>query len=137
MAASLNGSFMKVTSVVALVVAFLVTFFTVGVPYWQLPYSRISLPNSLYGFGLWVVFALAAVLRLYFTDSLIWAFSVVGGAVPALVLVRVGVEVFKDPTSHNLWPLEFIIAAFIGFSVALAGALLGRLLALVWKKVIT
>jgi hypothetical protein len=46
-------------------------------------------------------------------------------------------KVFKDPTSHDLWPLEFIIAAVIGFSVALAGALLGRLLGFAWKKVLT
>src|SRR5688500_11230611 len=32
-------------------------------------------------------------------------------SVPVAVLARVVVDAAKDPTSHNLWPLEFIIAA--------------------------
>jgi hypothetical protein len=43
-----------------------------------------------------------------------------------MVLGRVVVETFRDPTSHNLWPFEIIIAAVVGFAVACVGALLGR-----------
>jgi hypothetical protein len=46
--------------------------------------------------------------------------SVAAGFVLA-VMGRVGVETSRDPTSHNLWPFEVVIAGSIGF----AGALLG------------
>ena len=118
----------------ALVVAFFVTFFAVGIPYWQIPYSKASLPSSLYGFGLLVVLLVSAALRLSSKASFTHAFAVVGLAVPAMVMARVAVETFQDPTSHNLWPFEIIIASGVGLSVALAGALLGGLLALARKR---
>jgi NhaP-type Na+/H+ or K+/H+ antiporter len=45
---------------------------------------------------------------------------VTGGFVLA-VLVRVAVETARDPTSHNLWPFEALIAGSIGFVGALIG----------------
>jgi len=33
----------------------------------------------------------------------------------------------SDPTSHNLWPLELIIAAVVGVVCSLAGAVIGSL----------
>jgi hypothetical protein len=123
---------MKVNVRVALASAFFVVFFAVGVPYWRIPYSQASLPNSLYGWGLVVILVLAAVLR--FKASFVRTFITVGLAVPAMVLARVVAETSRDPTSHNLWPFEIIIAAGVGFSAALAGALLGGLLVLALKK---
>jgi len=46
-----------------LVAAFVVAFFAVGVPYWQIPYAKVSLPDTLYGAGLLVVGVLAAAAR--------------------------------------------------------------------------
>lgn len=123
---------MKVDVRVASVFAFLAAFFAVGVPYWRIPYSQASLPNSLYGWGLVVILVLAAVLR--FKATFMRAFIAVGLAVPAMVLARVVAETSRNPTSHNLWPFEIIIAAGVGFSVALAGALVGALLVLALKK---
>jgi hypothetical protein len=54
---------------------------------------------------------------------------VVGAAVPAPILARIVVDTTKDPTSHNLWPFEVIIAAVIGALCSSAGALIGSLLA--------
>ncbi len=51
-----------------------------------------------------------------------------------MVMARVVVETFQDPTSHNLWSFEVIIASGVGLSVTLAGALLGRLLAVALKR---
>jgi hypothetical protein len=118
---------MRENSTVALIAAFVVVFFATGIPYWQIPYSQASLPNSLYGVGLAVVFAGSAAVRLACDASFKRTVYVTGSAVPAMVLTRVVVETFKDPTSHNLWPFEIIIASGVGFSVALAGALLGGL----------
>ena len=112
--------------------SFFVVFFAVGVPYWRMPYSQASLPNSLDGWSLVVILVLAAVLR--FKAAFRQAFVAVGLAVPVTVLARVVAETARDPTFHNLWPFEIIIAAGVGFSVALAGALLGGLLVLAFKK---
>ena len=43
-----------------LVVAFVISFFAVGFPYWQTSYAKVSLPSTLYGTDLLVVGVLAA-----------------------------------------------------------------------------
>ena len=52
-------------------------------------------------------------------------------SVPAAVLARVAVETTLDPTSHNLWPFELVIAGFVGGFCAglgmLGGLVVGRL----------
>ena len=37
------------------------------------------------------------------------------------------VEATKDPTSHNLWPIEVGIALFVGLGSSSVGVLLGSL----------
>jgi hypothetical protein len=50
-------------------------------------------------------------------------------SVIAVVVARVVVEGVQDPTSHNLWPFEVIIALMVGFACAFGGAVAGRLIA--------
>jgi hypothetical protein len=70
-----------------------------------------------------------------FTVRLLWKASfaqatlMVGLAVPAMVMARVIVETSQDPTSHNLWPLELIVASAVGLAVSLVGSLAAGLLA--------
>jgi hypothetical protein len=108
-----------------LVAAFVISFFAVGFPYWQIPYAKVSLPSTLYGAGLLVVGVLAAAVRAVGKARLLAVIFVVGAAVPAPILARITVDTAKDPTSHNLWPFEVIIAAMIGVLCASAGALVG------------
>ena len=116
----------KTTANLWLAAAFVVGFFSVGFPYWQVTYAKVSLPDTLYdGTGLLVVAVLAAAARAFGKARLVAVILVVGAAVPAAVLTRVVVETAKDPTSHNLWPLELIIAAVIGIACSSAGALVG------------
>lgn len=110
-----------------LAAAFVIGFFAVGVPYWQIPYSRVALPDTLYGAGLLVVGILAAAARAFGKARLAAVIFLVGAAVPAAVMARVAVDAANDPTSHNLWPLELIIAAVIGLICSSAGALVGSL----------
>jgi hypothetical protein len=110
-----------------LVAAFVISFFAVGLPYWQIPYAKVSLPSTLYGMGLVVVGVLAAAARAIGKARLLSVILAVGAAVPAPILARITVDTAKDPTSHNLWPLEFIIAAVIGVLCSSAGALVGSL----------
>lgn len=108
-----------------LVVAFVLSFFAVGVPYWQIPYAKVSLPNTLYDIGLLVVGVLAAAARALGKARFLAVTLAVGAAVPAPILARIAVDTVKDPTSHNLWPFEFIIAAALGVLCSSAGTLVG------------
>ena len=79
------------------------------------------------------VFAVAATLRFFSKATFFQTLGAIGLAAPAMAMARVAVETSRDPTSHNLWPLEIIIAMAVGFSVAFAGALLGGLLTRLFK----
>jgi hypothetical protein len=108
-----------------LALAFQVAFLAVGIPYWRLPYAQLSLPGSLVGPGLFVLFAAAGVARWWGVGALP-AIALIGAAAPAAVLARIVFDTALDPTSHNLWPFELLIAAGLGHAAASAGALLGR-----------
>jgi hypothetical protein len=108
--------------------AFAIAFLSIGLPYWAIPYSRVTLPDALPIVGLLVVAVAAGVVRACRASTLWRAALTVGSAVPAAVLARVLVEGLHDPTSHNLWPFELVIAAAYGFPPALAGAALGVLI---------
>jgi hypothetical protein len=110
-------------------IAFVASFLAVGVPYWLIPYNKISLPNTLITPGLLVVGFLALMLCLFRVDRFWKVIGIIGSSVPAAVLARVLVEIWEDPASHNLWPFEVIIALMLGLSCALAGTIVGSLAA--------
>lgn len=110
-----------------LLIAFAVTFIGVGFRYWQLPYQQLNLPDALYGPGLAAVFVVAMMVRAFGVARFWIAWLVVASAVPAVVLARIMLDTSTDAASHNLWPMEMVIAAGIGLLTALAGALLGSL----------
>ena len=108
-----------------LALAFTVGFFAIGLSYWQIPYSELALPNAILGFGLLAIAVLAALSRVLSTARLWPTTLIVGASVPAAVLARVIYDASHDPTSHNLWPLEIVLAAGPGILLALVGALAG------------
>jgi hypothetical protein len=108
--------------------AFAVSFLAVGIPYWQVPYAKVSLPSTLYGPGLIVVGVLAAATCAIGGARLRTVILTLGAAVPAPILVRISIDTAKDPTSHNLWPFEVVIAALLGALCSSAGALAGAVL---------
>jgi hypothetical protein len=110
-----------------LAIAFVAGLLAVGVPYWQLPYSEVSLPDTLISPSLLVVVLAAAVARAIGKCHFIPTLIVAGSAVPAAVMGRVLVDTLQDPTSHNLWPFELIIAAGVGLLASTGGALLGSI----------
>lgn len=63
-----------------LIAAFVISFFFVGVPYWQIPYAKVSLPITLYGMGLLVVGVLAAAARAFGKARLLMVILAVGAA---------------------------------------------------------
>jgi hypothetical protein len=104
---------------------FTAAFFTVGVPYWLIPYHKLNLPDAVLGAGLLVVVAAAALARVYSARTFWRVVAVMGSAVPAVVMARVVADGLRDSTSHNLWPFEVVIATIVGGAAALAGTLLG------------
>jgi hypothetical protein len=108
-------------------IAFISSFLAVGVPYWLIPYSEVNLPDTLIAIGMLVIIFAALVLRSYGIAPFWKVTSIVGASAPAAVFARVAVDCAIDPTSHNLWPLEIIIALLIGLVCALVGAIAGSL----------
>lgn len=114
--------------------AFFVPFFATGIPYWQIPYAKLSLPDSLIGMGLLIVGAVAALTRAFVKSRLLLVIFVVGAAVPCAVFARVVLDGIRDPTSHNLWPFELVIAAVLGLIASSAGGLVGSVPALMSRR---
>jgi len=108
-------------------VAFTVCFFAGGRSIWRgsyVEYLNASLP--------WGVIALFAGVGIFLawiigTGILISAIAVLL-AFPAIVMVRVILDGLQDPTSHNLWPFEVVLATILGALIAFPAACVGRLL---------
>src|SRR5262245_24460142 len=98
-----------------------------GLPLWPIPYAKVSMPGTPLAL-IWLfsgpVAGLIAgyLIRRGFPAPVL---AITTGFVLA-VLARVGWEVAADPTSHNLWPFEVVIAGFFGLVTGLAGVALAR-----------
>jgi hypothetical protein len=104
---------------------FSVSALAVGVPYFLIPYRELNLPSALYGPGLCVLVATAA-LTVGCGATTFWKnVAIIGAAVPAIIVLRIAVETAADPTSHNLWPFEVIIGSIVSVLCAFTGSLIG------------
>lgn len=101
------------------VLAFLLSFFSDGLFYWTLPYEDVTLPNTLITPELFVIVICGILLQSLTEISLKNNLNLMAAVIPAVVLSRVIFEGLSDPTSHNLWPFELIIAVIAGYAVAL------------------
>jgi hypothetical protein len=99
----------------------------IGATFWTAPYDTLDLPDSLYGPALLVLVAAAAGLRFSYPARTAAIVAILAGAVVAVILIRIAADVAKDPTRHNLWPFEIVIAAFVGAAAAGAGVGLGSI----------
>ncbi|HET9048088.1 MAG TPA: hypothetical protein VFN29_03880 [Chiayiivirga sp.] len=112
----------------ALRIAFVIAVLSVGLSFWTPAYAALSVPNSLVGPGLAVI-ALAAMLMPRFAGTPPWkTVHTLALALPMAVMLRVLVEGLFDPGSHNLWPLEAVIATALGYVCAGFGGGIGWLL---------
>ncbi|GLH68818.1 hypothetical protein GETHPA_03510 [Geothrix rubra] len=103
-------------------------FFAAGIPWWLAPYNRFSFSTPPAILGTLAFLGVAAWASGWTRLGLSKATVAAGAAVPLAVMARVIVDTLRDPTSHNLWPLEVVMMAVLGFGVAFAAALAGRLL---------
>jgi hypothetical protein len=112
--------------------AFAIGVLSIGIPFWLTPYNKISVPDSLYGSGLVIVFILALLLRSAGVTTFFRTLNVMAATAPSAVMARVIVEGLMDPTKHNLWPLVILIAAIVGYLVAAPAVAIGQLL--IWLR---
>jgi len=118
----------KPKKILLLLPVLIICYLAMGIPYWQIPYSSVSLPDSLYDIGLWLVIAGAAAFRLYGLGFL-WTAVSFGLVAPMAVATRIILETARDSSTHNLFPFEIAIAVFVGFFAAAFGAVIGMLIA--------
>lgn len=109
-----------------LLTGFLACYVAIGIPYWLLPYSGVSLPDSLYTTGLLLTFISAIVFCIY-NVGFLWSAAIFGCCAPAAVATRIIIDTAGDGSTHNLFPFELAIAVIIGFSIAGFGAMLGTM----------
>ncbi len=102
-----------------------VCFLLTGIAYWSTPYNARDLPFSFYVPGLLSVSLAALVFRAYRASTFWRIVLIFASTVPAVFFLRVVADTMKDPTTHNLWPFEIVLAAGFGLAAAGAGALMG------------
>lgn len=113
---------------------FTAAFLAAGMPWWTAPYNHFTLAHPLSILGCLAFVCIAAWVAGGTPLGLGRGGLVVGAAVPGAVLARVVVETVKDPTSHNLWPFEVVLAGLFGFGLAYAAGLMGLLLRRMLKE---
>lgn len=122
-----NIKAMSSKKILLLALGFVVCYVAIGMAYWQIPYTSLSLPDSLYTPGLLLVFISAFAFCVSGTGFL-WSSTVLGCSAPFVVATRIIVDIVRDSSTHNLFPFELAIAIVIGFSVSSFGAFLGVLI---------
>jgi hypothetical protein len=103
-----------------------------GLAWWPAPYNHwsLNLTSARIGLMLLGLLAMAAGLsKLTFWEGFLW----VGAGLPVAALLRVAVEVAKDPTSHNLWPLELVMVGIGSVAVVFPALGVGRLVRLLLR----
>lgn len=104
---------------------FCATVVAFGLKYWLTRYGTVNLPEVLIGPGLGVT-GLASAAAVALGAAKFWrGVLIFGSAAPTAVFVRVVVDCIPDPTRHNLWPFEIVIAYGVGLPWAVGGAAIG------------
>jgi hypothetical protein len=98
-----------------------------GIPFWRLPYNADFSGDLPVQLGMVGLAAVTAALAASGVAGLGRTFWVMLAAFPAAVAIRVAVEVAQDPTDHNLWPFELVIAAIFSLIAFVPGLLVGAL----------
>lgn len=117
-----------------LVAGFLVCATILGIPYLTADYSALESTGVVWGWGLAVLFVAALLVRLIGRPPTLLAALAPVAALLAVVILRIIMDVAIDPTDHSLWPLEIVIAGFLGGAASLMGALVGAGLSRLVRK---
>jgi hypothetical protein len=104
---------------------FAIAFFAVGIPFWQVPFTEDPFAQGWIYPGL-VFLATTPVLLVgngivRARRTLFW----LSICMPAVDLVSIVRDLAKDPTSHNLFPIELIFFWGMGALIVVPGILVG------------
>ena len=108
-------------------IGFLIAFVGVGFPYWQLPPELAGLPRALYGPGLVAVGVVAMLLRAFGTGRFLPLWLLIATAVPAAVLVRLGLNAFRGMEGPGMAVADVTVGLVLGLATAFIGMLVGSL----------
>lgn len=97
-----------------------------GLPSWRQPYGDLVMTHWTVLLGLAGQAVLAFGLTWSGRLSAGASSMILGSAFPLAVLLRVIAETLRDPTAHNLWPLELLAATSLSAAMIWPAALLGR-----------
>lgn len=86
-----------------LLLAFVAAFLLIGMPFWDIPYSQVSVPNSLVAPGLIGLVALTVILAAFEVASLRRIFVIMSLCLPVVAYARVEVETGRDPMCCARW----------------------------------
>lgn len=103
----------------------IVASLAIGMQYWAGAYNQVNLPNGLFTFGLLGLAIAGAVLHVIQPDRWLSTVPILALAPVGTVIVRIVMDVSRDPSTHNLLPFEIVIAAFVGSAVVHAGTAVG------------
>lgn len=103
----------------------LIALLASGFTYWFIPYKQVNLLET-YFLIRWINISIFTGLLgvLLFKRPMIQASLMTSLGFLVAVFGRIIIEVIQDPTDHNLWPFEIILALILSFPTALLGALL-------------
>ncbi len=96
---------------------------------WNMREPRMSFPMGT-EVMLGVAVAAAAVSRVGSRSPVLRTIVVVGVAVASGAFVSGFIQMIRDPTSGNLWPIAVVLLLFAGLIASSVGTLLGNLLLL-------
>ena len=97
-----------------------------GSVYWTQDHRDLDI--GAIGLALYLVAMVpVAVLRATRTAPFLLAAATLPAGLVLAVVVRIAVDVMGDPSSHNLWPFEVVIAAVVGGFWGLLAAGVGEL----------
>ena len=110
-----------------IVAGFAVCFFFGGAFLWKGTYD-----DYLHAGFHWEIIPVQMAVALLSTWSMglgiVVATVTVGMAFPAAIMARVVIDCLDDPSHHNLWPFELVLAVAFGIVMSFSGAASGRLL---------
>jgi len=108
-----------------LLLAFASVVLAAGIPYWRLSYDQVNrgefqvMPGAILLGLLTLILVLLAVAPVRRIATMMLA------CVPVIDAVSIVQHTARDPTSHNLWPLELVFATIAGAAIVIPAVLLG------------
>lgn len=102
-------------------------FLFIGLFWWSLPYSELDMGSAFVRWSL-VILVASFIFQLFF--ELIFKKLVISAviSITAVIVVRVIIDMYDDPSTHNLLLLEVLIAAFIAVISSTAGLFFANLI---------